>query len=93
VDDAIQKFLEAKTFQCPHLKSRLTKESCVARQNRELNVTYFGRRVNLSNTPSDKWCRSGECQLGTCIKKYLHSKSKSPCKVEIKRAAKAVAAR
>jgi hypothetical protein len=94
MDEQVEEFLRAKTFKCPYLSNaRLTPEQCDSRQSREIEVAYFGRKINLNNTPQDRFCRSGECKLGACIRKHLRGKAAQKCEAQVRRAEKQVAGR
>jgi hypothetical protein len=62
--DPVLTFLR-KTFKCKMLNNaRLSPQQCVARQLREVETKYFGRKITVNNTLFDKWCRSGCCETG-----------------------------
>jgi hypothetical protein len=61
----IEAFVRKNTFVCEHLNNaRITPEQCVARQLRQVEMKYFGRKITVNNTIFDQFCRSGCCKIG-----------------------------
>jgi hypothetical protein len=62
--DPVLTFLR-RTFKCKMLNNaRLTPQQCVARQLREVETKFFGRKITVNNTIFDRFCRSGCCETG-----------------------------
>lgn len=93
LQNPVERFLKQnKTFKCVSLSNaRMTPDQCVARQLREVETKYFGRKITVNNTIFDRYCRSGCCKVGLVhLKKLLPEAhrvrvreakaTKNPCK-------------
>ena len=59
----IQAFLDQKTFHCPKLSSKISRDYCWVRQKpRTRHHSAYAPRYN--DNPLDAYCRSGKCSLG-----------------------------
>lgn len=85
MEKAVAIFMKRYTFHCQAMNVFITPEECRERQRREVETTYFGRRVVLNNTPADRYCRSGCCSQGLVHLKRLDPRLHRQRAAEVKR--------